>query len=268
MKTLASHHLTTGFIPKKNVVEDISIRVAPGGITGLIGPNGCGKSTLIKSLAGWMPASHGRVCIDEKELKELPNLERARHVGVLPQHVEPPASMTLKHYVSLGLFCHRGWLATADADDQVAIDNSLRQFGIQHLSESPATGVSGGEFQRARLAQLHLQDPDVILMDEPFSFLDWSYQRLLTDYVRTQAHSCNKAILISLHDLNIAMALCSSVVLMSGGRVVAEGAPAQILTAENLEKLFGTAPRCHEIPENPGRVFTIPSAKIPGGHEN
>ena len=237
--TLQLEKIFIGYKKGLWVNKDIQLSLSSGRITGIIGPNGAGKSTLIKGIAGRVPFSKGSMTLNNgKDLNELSIRERAGFVSVLSQNIDPPNTMSVKNFVALGAFQREGFALSLDEKENVKLNKCLGKFNLLNLSDNLVTELSGGEFQRARLAQLDYQNTELVLMDEPASFLDWEYQSFVLNYCRHLAKKENKMVCLAIHDLNMAKDLCDDVCLMKNGKLVLSGPTKNILTGENLKTIF------------------------------
>ncbi len=257
---LVVENLRCGFFPGRPVIHSLSLEAAGGEIIGLVGPNGSGKSTLLRCLTNWLPATSGKILIDGREVGAMPSRDRARAIGMLVQNPEHPVPMPVREFISLGYFSRRGWFGGESPLDRDAVDRTMQRFGLDLKAgvNCRVDQLSGGEFQRVRLAQIHLQDPSILLLDEPTSFLDWPFQSMLIRFVREKARQEKRLVVMAIHDLNIAMALCDRVLMLRDGSVLADGPPKDVLREDLLQKVFGHPPAIHTISHFPGRFFSTP----------
>jgi ABC-type cobalamin/Fe3+-siderophores transport system ATPase subunit len=219
---------------KKSVVEQMNIHVNAGEFVGLIGPNGAGKSSLLRMLTGLVKPNSGLVELTPQNvaiaIEKIPAQTRARFMAYLAQHEIPAWPLSVKNLVALG---RSPWNSTVNtsADDDAAINNALVMTEVNSLAERPVTELSGGELQRVLLARVFAGNPKVILADEPIVALD---VELL------QSHTQHGGVVIAaLHDLSLASRFCTRLILMSHGKLVAEGKPVTVLTPENLAQVYG-----------------------------
>lgn len=221
------------------VNKDIHLSLSSGRITGIIGPNGAGKSTLIKGIAGLVPCSRGKIRLENgRDLNQLSTRERASAISVLSQSTELPGMMPVKDFVTLGGFQREGFSLKFDSDENPKICECLDKFNLLDFSNNLVSELSGGEFQRARLAQLDYQNTGIVFMDEPASFLDWDYQSFVLNYCRYLAKSEGKAVCVAIHDLNMAMDLCDDVCLIKNGEIKLLGPTKDVLNEDNLKTVF------------------------------
>jgi iron-chelate-transporting ATPase len=246
-----SYHGTT-------VVEDGHLMVRPGRVTALVGPNGSGKSTLLRALARLHKPDAGAVTLgDGTPALDLAARDFARRVSLLSQSRPTPSGVRVRDVVGYGRHPYRGrWLA-GDPGGDAAVARALELTGVAAMADRPADELSGGELQRVWLATCLAQDTGVLLLDEPTTFLDLRYQVELLDLVRELADDHGVAIGVVLHDLNQAAEIADHVVLLRGGRVLASGPPAEVLTADLLSDTYGIAIEVGHDPRT-GTVTTRP----------
>jgi len=237
------------------VLRGVDLTAQAGEVVALIGPNGAGKSTLLRVLAGLLRPDAGTVTIDGTDVTTLDRRSIARHVAVVPQVFETLFPFTVREIVALGRTSRLGPLGTLGADDARAVARALDEIGATELAERRIDRVSGGERQRAVLAMALAQEAGVLLLDEPTAHLDPTHQRGTLERVATLARARGLAVVAVLHDLNLAAAFASRVVLLADGAVVRDGDPRQVITAELVSAVFGPGLR---VVAHDGRPFVIP----------
>jgi iron complex transport system ATP-binding protein len=237
------------------VLRGVDLLAQPGEVVALIGPNGAGKSTLLRVLAGLMRPDAGGVTIDGADVTTLDRRSIARHIAVVPQVFETLFPFTVREIVALGRTSRLGPLGTLGADDARAVARALDEIGATDLAERRIDRVSGGERQRAVLAMALAQEAGVLLLDEPTAHLDPTHQRATLEHVATIARVRGLAVVAVLHDLNLAAAFASRVVLLADGLVIREGEPRTVITAELVSAVFGPGLR---VIAHDGRPFVIP----------
>lgn len=234
------------------ILNEISLDIPKGGVTALVGPNGAGKSTLLSLVARLRPLETGSITIDGLSVSTTPSRELARRVAILRQDPGVASRLRVRELVGFGRFPHsRGRLT---AQDREVVDEALAAFDLKTLADRFVETLSGGQRQRALVAMAFAQGTDCLLLDEPLNNLDMAYARDLMRRLRALADDHGRTILVVLHDLNHAAAWADRIVCMRDGRVVADGAPAEILTAERLAKVFGFDMRVEMID---GRPFVL-----------
>ncbi len=222
-----------------DVVKNASFSVANGRIAVLLGPNGSGKTTLFKCIAGlWKPCG-GAILLDGTDTARLPFRERALLLAMVPQDHTPPFPYTALEAVLMGRAPHVGMYATPTSGDMEKASAAMETIGVGHLADRPYTRVSGGERQLILIARALAQESPILLLDEPTSHLDFRNQHKVLSMVRRVAEEKGLTVLMTLHDPNLAAHFAHQVVLLKEGRVIGEGPPEQVLTTENLERLYG-----------------------------
>lgn len=225
------------------VLEDVGLRVGAGEVVALAGPNGSGKSTLLRCAAGLRRPVRGTCRLGARPLESMSREERARALAFLPQRVEPLYDFRVREVVELARYPHHsGWGSRLDAEDRAIVDSALRRCEIEALAARSFDTLSGGERQRVLLAAALAQRAKVLLLDEPTTALDLHHQvSLLRDLVDVSREGC--AVLLATHDLNLAAGFADRVVLLHGGRLAAEGTPAEVFTEPRLRTVFGAGIR-------------------------
>ncbi len=220
------------------VLHDISLQVPAGEVLAVIGPNGVGKSTLIRAMSGILPPKTGTIRVDGREVARLSQNERARYMAVVPQARSLPDHFTVYQTVLLGRTPYLGWMGTTGPRDHAFVRCALEQAQITHLAERWVGTLSGGEQQRVLLARALAQDTPVLLLDEPTTHLDLQHQTGLLNLVRALASEKKLAVMMVLHDMNHAAMYADRVALIVRGRVFACGSPEEVLTRANLTTIF------------------------------
>ena len=221
------------------VVEDLDLDVVTGTITAVIGPNGCGKSTLLRALGRLLKPSAGQVLLDGKRIDSLPTREVAKILGLLPQSPVAPEGLTVADLVARGRHPHQAWYRQWSSDDEQAVAQALEWTGIADLAERPVDELSGGQRQRAWISMVLAQGTDLLLLDEPTTFLDLAHQVDVLELVRRLHREAGRTVVMVLHDLNFAARYADRLVAMRDGRIVAAGEPADVISEELLAEVFG-----------------------------
>jgi len=219
------------------VLDGVTVEPAPGATVGLLGPNGSGKSSLLKLLAGVDRPSRGKVHLDHEPVARMPRRALARRVAMVAQHAETELHVTVRDVVRLGRIPYTGMIG-ADPDGARVVDAALAATGLVDMTDRYWHMLSGGERQRVQIARALAQDPDHLLLDEPTNHLDIAHQLEILALVR----QLNVTTVVALHDLNLAAMFCDHVVVLSAGRIVATGAPVQVLTEPLIAAVYGV--RC------------------------
>lgn len=233
----------------RTVLANIDIQLRPGEVLGVLGPNGAGKSTLLGALCGELPTSEGRVSLDERPLTDWPGQERARRLAVLPQSSSLDFAFSVNEVVGMGRLPH----ASGRVRDAEIVAEALSAADALHLAGRSYLALSGGERQRVHLARVLAQlwpgaEGQTLLLDEPTSMLDPLHQHTILQAVRDFAER-GAAVLVILHDLNLAARYCDQLLLLQQGLPHAYGPPAQVLTAEALATVYGLEVLIHQHPE-------------------
>lgn len=216
------------------IVDGVSLSPATGSTVGLLGPNGSGKSTLIRMLAGLRRPSTGTVSLDEAELRAVPRRRLARRIGVVEQEVGTDQDLSVRDVIDLGRIPHRHTWAGPSPSDREEVDRAAGLTGVTDRLDQRYSTLSGGERQRVQLARALAQRPDVLLLDEPTNHLDVHHQLGLLALVREAPVTA----ILALHDLNLAAAYCDQVLVLSHGRAVAAGPPAEVLTEGLIKDVY------------------------------
>lgn len=238
MKTLEVQNLACAY-DGRSVLENLCLAARPGEVLALIGPNGVGKSTLMRAMARLLRPSRGRVLLAGRDLWRTAPRDVARQLALAPQASGTQWPVTVEQAVALGRAPHRGWLLPLTAQDRIATDRALEQTGLGSLRDRRVTELSGGEQQRVVLARVLAQEPQVLLLDEPTSHLDLKYQSGILGLVHRLAHQEGLTVVISLHDLNLAALYADRLALLGEGQLLAVGPPAEVLTSERLTQVYG-----------------------------
>jgi iron complex transport system ATP-binding protein len=221
------------------VLEDISLGVSTGELVGIIGPNGCGKSTLIKGITKVMPLKNGQVYIDDRDIAVMPQDRMARLIAVVPQHAALPAGFTAFEVVLMGRTPHLGFLGHERHNDLLIARQAMEITNTWGLAERRVGELSGGERQRLTIARALTQQPQVILLDEPTSHLDINYQIETLELVSSLCRENGLAILAAMHDLNLASQYCDRIIMLNKGMIYAEGNASEVVTSHNVKAVYG-----------------------------
>ncbi|HEY58573.1 MAG TPA: heme ABC transporter ATP-binding protein [Anaerolineae bacterium] len=244
-------HLHAGYLSRP-VLHDVTLEIAPGHITVLVGPNGAGKTTLIRALSGTLPRVRGQVTWQGHDLLRLPPQKRARFLAVVPQARHLPSAFTVRQAVALGRTPYLDWLGSLGQRDHQAVARALRLTQLEPLAERLLGHLSGGEQQRVLLARALAQETPVLLLDEPTTHLDLRHQMQILALVQRLARQENLAVLMVLHDLNLAARFADQVALLHQGRLVTLGPPKAVFTPERLARIYGLPIQVLHLP---GQAF-------------
>jgi iron complex transport system ATP-binding protein len=221
----------------RNAVDGVSFVVPRGQLTALAGPNGSGKSSIVRALLRRADIRRGAVAIDERDVSTFSYAELARLVAVVPQREEAAFPARVRDFVALGRYPHLGlWRALASDDDR-AVDQALAQAGVENLANRDTDALSGGEWQRVRIARALAQKTPALVLDEPTTFLDVAHEMAIFELLSSLARSGLAVLLVS-HQLNLVARFADTIVLLDEGRVAASGAPAEVMKAGLLETVY------------------------------
>ena len=255
---LSAEGVTLGY-GSRPVTTDLDLRVPDGSFTVVVGANGCGKSTLLRGLARLLTPRTGAVHLDGKEIHRYPSKEVARRLGLLPQTQVAPDGITVADLVSRGRYPHQRMLRQWSAEDEEATREAMVATDTLQLSDRLVDELSGGQRQRVWLAMALAQRTEILLLDEPTTYLDIAHQVEVLDLCAGLRVSRGYTLVAVLHDLNLACRYATHLVAMKDGAIVAEGDPAEVITAELVEHVYGLACRVITDPES-GTPLVIPRA--------
>ncbi|QLD11130.1 ABC transporter ATP-binding protein [Microbacterium oleivorans] len=261
--TLAAESVTLAY-DGVDIVRDLSVRIEPGSFTVIIGPNACGKSTLLRGLSRLLAPARGRVVLDGRAIAGMPAKEVARRLGLLPQTAVAPEGITVRELVSRGRYPHQNLLRQWSAADDEAVADALAATGTTALATRAVDALSGGQRQRVWVAMVLAQQTDLLLLDEPTTFLDVAHQVELMELF-AELNERGRTVVAVLHDLNHAARYASRIVAMREGRVLAEGPPAEVITRERVLEVFGLANVVIEDPVTGGPLVVPLRAPRSGG---
>lgn len=220
------------------VISDLNLAIPAGKIAVLVGANGCGKSTLLRGLARLLKPRTGTVYLDGKSIFKLSTTEVAKQLGILPQGPVAPEGLTVRELVAQGRYPHQGWLQQWSQEDERITKQALITTDLVELANRPLETLSGGQRQRAWIAMALAQDTEILLLDEPTTFLDLAHQVEVLDLLYDLNQAQGRTIVMVLHDLNQACRYADYLVAIAAGRIYAHGTPAQIMTEEMIRQVF------------------------------
>lgn len=236
-KGLAARALSLGY-GRASIIDGLDVTIPARAFTALIGPNGSGKSTLLRALAGLLTPTGGHVVLDGALIARLSAKELARRVGMLPQGPAAPEGLTVDELVKQGRYPHRRLFGRWSERDRLACEEALSLAGMRDLRDRPLDDLSGGQRQRAWLAMTLAQETATLLLDEPTTFLDLAHQMEVMEVITELVAQRGKTVIAVLHDLNQAARYADHMVMMKHGRIVAAGPPAEIMSADTIERVF------------------------------
>jgi iron complex transport system ATP-binding protein len=236
--TLTAQNLTLGY-NKRAVVNELDLDILPGKITAIVGANACGKSTLLRALSRLLMPLSGRVVLDGKDVHRMPAKQLARILGLLPQSPIAPEGITVSDLVGRGRHPHQRLFSRWSAEDAAAVAAALDMTATGDLADRAVDELSGGQRQRVWIAMALAQRTDLLLLDEPTTFLDVSHQVEILDLLVELNQTRGTTIIMVLHDLNLAARYCDQLVAIAAGGIYAAGDPAAVLTEQSIKSVFG-----------------------------
>ena len=266
MAILSAENLSLGYRRGDMVVRDLVLEVARGEIVTLVGPNGSGKSTILRALARLMKPHDGAVYLDGKAIHRLPTRTVAQELAILPQNPSAPEDLTVRDLVARGRFARQAWWRATRSSDREAIEWALDVTGLAALQERYLDTLSGGERQRAWIALALAQEPGVLLLDEPTTFLDISHQLDVMMLLQELNRENDLSIVMVLHDLNQAARFSHRIVALREGIILAAGAPETVMTADVLRAVFRVEGVIAHDPNTHTPVFTPLQSVRSNGH--
>ncbi|MEU6402620.1 ABC transporter ATP-binding protein [Streptomyces sp. NPDC046985] len=242
------------------IAEHLSVEIPDQSFTVIVGPNACGKSTLLRALSRMLRPSEGRVLLDGQVIQSIPAKKAARTLGLLPQTSIAPDGITVGDLVSRGRYPHQGILRQWSAEDERVVRASMEQTGVAELADRHVDELSGGQRQRVWIAMALAQQTPLLLLDEPTTYLDIQHQIDVLDLCAELHEEQGRTLVAVLHDLNHAARYATHLIALREGEVVAEGAPHDVVTAELVEHVFGLRCQVIEDPET-GTPLVVPAAR-------
>ncbi|AKU18621.1 ABC transporter ATP-binding protein [Luteipulveratus mongoliensis] len=242
---LVAHEVSLSY-GDRAVLERLSVEVPPGKVTAIVGANGCGKSTLLRGLSRLLKPTDGTILLDGRSIHERSTREVAQIIGLLPQSPLAPEGITVTELVGRGRHPHHGLFKQWSKSDDQAVASALTLTGTLDLAHRNVDELSGGQRQRVWIAMVLAQETDLLLLDEPTSFLDIAHAVEVLDLVTDLNHRGSTVVMV-LHDLNLAARYADHLIAMSGGQVLCEGDAHEVVTAENVQEVFGV--RCQVVPD-------------------
>ncbi|MEW2138802.1 ABC transporter ATP-binding protein [Streptomyces sp. NPDC005409] len=259
VQRLTAENVTLGY-DQRVIAENLSVEVPDHSFTVIVGPNACGKSTLLRALSRMLKPTVGRVLLDGVAIGSMPAKTVARTLGLLPQSSIAPDGITVADLVSRGRYPHQGLLRQWSAQDELVVQESMAATGVAELADRAVDELSGGQRQRVWIAMALAQQTPLLLLDEPTTYLDIQHQIDVLDLCAELHEEQGRTLVAVLHDLNHAARYATHLIAMRDGKVVAEGPPGEVVTAELVEGVFGLRCRVISDPET-GTPLVVPGAR-------
>jgi iron complex transport system ATP-binding protein len=256
MAVLSAKDLTLKY-DQRTVIDGLSVEIPEGKVTMIVGANACGKSTLLRGLSRLLKPASGMVTLDGEDIHTRPAREVARTLGLLPQHPTAPDGITVRDLVGRGRYPHQGFFRSWSEKDDAAVQRALDATETLELAGRNVDELSGGQRQRAWIAMALAQETDVLLLDEPTTYLDLAHQVEVLDLITDLNRKRGTTVAIVLHDLNLAARYADHVIAMKAGRIAAEGASGDVVTEELVRDVFGLDSRVVSDPVS-GTPLIIP----------
>jgi len=256
---LAGAELTLAY-EKRTIAEGLSVAIPDRSFTVVVGPNACGKSTLLRALSRTLKPSAGSVLLDGQDIAGIPARKVARTLGLLPQSSVAPDGITVAELVARGRYPHQGLLRQWSPEDERVVAESMAATGVDTLADRLVDELSGGQRQRVWIAMALAQETPLLLLDEPTTYLDIAHQIEVLDLCAELHETQGRTLVAVLHDLNHAARYATHLIALKSGRVVAEGTPNDIVTAELVEEVFGLRCQVIDDPET-GTPLVVPAAR-------
>ncbi|MFD9728860.1 ABC transporter ATP-binding protein [Streptomyces sp. NPDC059072] len=259
VQRLTAENVTLGY-DERVIAENLSVEIPDNSFTVIVGPNACGKSTLLRALSRMLKPTAGRVLLDGQAIGSMPAKKVARTLGLLPQSSIAPDGITVADLVSRGRYPHQGLLRQWSPEDERIVRESMASTGVAELADRAVDELSGGQRQRVWIAMALAQQTPLLLLDEPTTYLDIQHQIDVLDLCAELHEEQGRTLVAVLHDLNHAARYATHLIAMRGGKVVAEGAPGEVVTAELVEEVFGLRCRVISDPET-GTPLVVPAGR-------
>jgi len=247
----------------RTVIDGLDLSIPPGQVTVIVGANASGKSTLLRGMARLLRATGGLVEVDGRDVRSIPTRQLAAIIGLLPQHPTAPEGITVVDLVGRGRYPHRGILRQWSATDAVIVERALAATSTLDLADRRVEDLSGGQRQRVWIAMALAQEPDILVLDEPTTFLDVAHQLEVLDLLLELNRTEGTTVVMVLHDLNLAARYADHLVVMAGGAVLTEGRPREVITEVTVREAFGLECRVVDDPVC-GSPMVVPIGRFHG----
>ncbi len=238
MEAISVRNLSVSY-EDNNIIEDMDLSIPKGMITIIIGSNGCGKSTLLKTIARINKPKNGDIFINNKNIKKIKEKNIAKEVAFLPQGPVCPSGLTVRELVAYGRFPHQKLIGGLNSHDKEIIDWAINETGLSDFKDREVENLSGGQRQRAWIAMTLAQETDIIMLDEPTTYLDMSYQLEVLEVLEKLNKEKNITVVIVLHELNNACRFANNIVGLKKGKIICEGKPIDVINKSTLKEIYG-----------------------------
>ena len=238
MEAISVKNLSVAY-ENNTIIEDLSLSIPKGKISIIIGANGCGKSTFLKTLARINKPKAGEIFINKKDIKKINEKNIAKEVAFLPQGPVCPSGLTVRELVAFGRFPHQKLIGGLNSHDKKVIDWAIKETGLSEFADREVENLSGGQRQRAWIAMTLAQETEIIMLDEPTTYLDMSYQLEVLEVLEKLNKEKNITVVIVLHELNNACRFADNIIGFKKGKIICEGKPLEVINKENLKEIYG-----------------------------
>lgn len=238
MEAISVRNLSVSY-EDNNIIEDMDLSIPKGMITIIIGSNGCGKSTLLKTIARINKPKNGDIFINNKNIKKIKEKDIAKEVAFLSQGPVCPSGLTVRELVAYGRFPHQKLIGGLNSHDKEIIDWAINETGLSDFKDREVENLSGGQRQRAWIAMTLAQETDIIMLDEPTTYLDMSYQLEVLEVLEKLNKEKNITVVIVLHELNNACRFANNIVGLKKGKIICEGKPIDVINKSTLKEIYG-----------------------------
>lgn len=243
------------------IIQGLDLAIPKGQVTTLVGPNGCGKSTLLRGIARLLKPKQGTVYLEGNAIAHLPTKELAKRLGILPQSPAAPEGLTVQELVAQGRYPHQNWLQQWSREDELHVESAIATTHLEEFANRPLDTLSGGQRQRAWIAMALAQDTDILLLDEPTTYLDLAHQIEVLDLLHDLNTQQGKTIIMVLHDLNQACRYADHLIALRSGQVYAQGNPQDVMTEVLVREVFELESRIIRDPVT-GTPLCIPISRV------
>lgn len=262
MNTLRSNKVFSGY-NDRIIVNDVNIEIPRGKISVILGSNGCGKSTMLKTFCRLLKPASGEIILNDKSLSNINSKEIARTIGLLPQSSQAPEGIKVIDLIARGRFPYRKPMSSMTREDYDAIAEAMEFMGITNLADKSVDELSGGQRQRVFIALALAQKTDILFLDEPTTYLDISYQIEILDLLKDLNRERKITIVMVLHDINLSTRYADYIFAMKDGRLIRQGTPLEVITVDNIREIYGLTSKVIRDPVS-NSPFVIPISK----HDN